>query len=339
MLFTHKLSFSPPPILCEMLKNPPKITIAITCYNAESTIERAIHSAFRQNWPNFEIVVVDDCSTDGSKEKLTLLAQQDSRLFVVHHQQNLGVGAARNTLLSESKGEFIAFFDDDDESLPERLTQQYDRISEYEKHVNSDLIVSYAARTQVFPDGSSRYEPTVGMDVTPGPSGNDMADLILIGRPLKERGGSCATCSLMAKREVFEKLQGFNPTLRRGEDTDFNLRLALMGGHFAGVSSPLVIQYMTISEDKEFSEERRNVLNWIEIHRDYLERKTWYAFSVHWFTMKFDYLEGKKIRFLRNILLLLFLYPFKMIKRLSWSLPNINQYRRAKNTLDVSNGS
>ena len=317
-----------------MLNSCPLITAAVTCYNARYTIKQAVRSAQAQDWPNLDIVVVDDCSTDGSDEVLDAITKQDARVRFVRHALNLGVGAARNTLLGEARGDFVAFFDDDDESHPNRLSQQYQRIEKYEKAMDTELIASFTARRQIFPNGFVHYEPTVGMDITPAPSGEAMADLILLGRPLQNGKGSCATCSLMARRSVFQRVGGFDATLRRGEDTDFNLRLAMLGGHFAGVAAPLVIQSMTISQDKQFDEERKNVFYWLEKHRDYLEKKNWFDFSVGWFNMKYDYLEGCKSLSWRGLLSLIGRHPLKTAQRLYWSLPNLHQYQRALSALD-----
>lgn len=284
-----------------------------------------------------EVLVVDDCSTDGSNRVLEALACEDSRVRVVRHDRNMGVGATRNTILADARSNWIAFFDDDDESAPERLRCQYQRITQYEHRTGARLVLSYTARQQFFPDGTVNYEPTVGMDVTPGPSGEAMVDLILLGRPLPGDGGTCAACSQMARREVFEIVDGFDPLLRRGEDTDFNLRVALQGGHFAGLSAPLVTQHMTLTVDKRFDEERDNTLRWIANHRQYLERRSWYHFLVRWFDMKYSYMEGRKGIFLIGLAALTLRYPIKTLLRLYWSWPNRPQYRGLIKAINSSN--
>ena len=103
----------------------PLFTIAVTCFNAEGTIERAVRSALAQTWSPREIVVVDDASTDGSAVLLREFERTHDEIRVIRHDSNRGVAEARNTLLAHARGAVIAFFDDDDESVPGRLEQQY----------------------------------------------------------------------------------------------------------------------------------------------------------------------------------------------------------------------
>lgn len=97
------------------------LSVGVTSFDAVSTIEAAVRSALGQSWSPLEVVVVDDGSTDGTREVLQRLAGSDDRLRCVFHGQNRGVAAARNTILQHAKGEAVAFFDDDDISHPDRL--------------------------------------------------------------------------------------------------------------------------------------------------------------------------------------------------------------------------
>ena len=94
----------------------PLITVGITCFNAEDTIGRAIESALEQDWPNKEIIVVDDISSDGSVE--VIKSYSGRGVMLVAHLENTGPGGARKSLLDAANGELLAFFDDDDESFP-----------------------------------------------------------------------------------------------------------------------------------------------------------------------------------------------------------------------------
>ncbi len=99
----------------------PLVTIGIAAFNAENTIERAVHSALVQSWRPIEIVAVDDSSIDETWEVLVRMAAIHSELRVYRNQTNGGVAVSRNRILTEARGEFVAFFDDDDESLPDGL--------------------------------------------------------------------------------------------------------------------------------------------------------------------------------------------------------------------------
>ena len=133
----------------------PLITVAITCYEAEDTIVRAVESALAQTWLQREILVVDDGSTDRSVALLEELAQRHRAVRLIRHSANCGVAAARNTLLAGANGAFIAFFDDDDESAPHRLERQYHRIVEYESTQPEATVLCYSNRDVVRNGGAS----------------------------------------------------------------------------------------------------------------------------------------------------------------------------------------
>jgi glycosyltransferase involved in cell wall biosynthesis len=304
------------------------ITIGITCFNAEASIERAVRSARDQTWEDLEIVAVDDRSTDGSWAILERLAAEDDRLRIVRHPKNNGVGAARNTVLEHATGDFVAFFDDDDVSRPERLAEQHDRIVDYERVTGANAVVCYSATDQMFPDGTTRYSPTLGMDETPAPAGEEVARLILLGKPVAGCAGACPTSAQMARRTVLQAVGGFDAGMRRHEDTDLNLRLALAGAHFAGMSKPLVVQTITVTGDKTIDEERRYAFQLIEKHWNLLEQWNWHDFSRRWTEMKYSLLEGGVTAALPRLVPLLFKSPFKLAQKAMWSLPNRGAYKR-----------
>ncbi len=306
------------------------VTIGITCFNAEATIERAVRSASEQTWPSLQVVAVDDCSTDASWAILQRLAAADPRLHIVRHTVNRGVGATRNSVLAHATGEFVAFFDDDDVSSPARVSEQHRRIVEYERATGATTVVCYTATEQRYPDGTTVYSPCLGSDTTPGPAGDDVARLILLGKPTSGNRGVCPTSSQMARRRVYNLVGGFDDELRRHEDTDFNIRLALAGAHFAGVSSALVVQTMTFTRDKALSAERQSALRVIEKHRDLLQQWKWYDFTRLWCEMKFARFEGGARVALPYLVRLAFTSPTKTVRKVVWSLPNRKSYQRYK---------
>lgn len=99
----------------------PKVSVIIPAHNRKGFIENAVKSVLAQTYQDFEIVVVDDASTDGTRQLVTQLARDDSRIHFQHHQSNLGAQAARNTGIRASQGEWITFLDSDDVWLPESL--------------------------------------------------------------------------------------------------------------------------------------------------------------------------------------------------------------------------
>lgn len=99
-----------------------KVTVVVPVFNEAATINRAIASVLNQTLADFELLVVDDASTDGTSAALA--AVQDRRLRVIRHVRTGGVAKARNTGIGEATGEMIAFLDADDEWLPEKLARQ-----------------------------------------------------------------------------------------------------------------------------------------------------------------------------------------------------------------------
>jgi len=100
----------------------PEISVVIPTYNREHTLRRAVQSVLGQTFTDFEVIVVDDCSTDQTKNLVESF--RDKRIVYVRHDQNAGPGAARNTGIRRARGQLIAFLDSDDEWLPEKLRLQ-----------------------------------------------------------------------------------------------------------------------------------------------------------------------------------------------------------------------
>ena len=88
-------------------------SVVMPNYNGHRFVEQAIDSVLNQTYPNFELLVVDDCSKDGSLSLIQQKAQSDNRIKVVALEHNAGVANARNVGINEAKGEFIALLTED----------------------------------------------------------------------------------------------------------------------------------------------------------------------------------------------------------------------------------
>jgi glycosyltransferase involved in cell wall biosynthesis len=297
------------------------ISIAITSYNACETIEDAINSALNQDWSDKEIIIYDDCSTDGTVDLLTRLERLYPQLKVIYGKENRGVAYARNQLINNANGEFIAFFDDDDISLPNRLSAQYAAIMSTEKEINSELVICHTARQQIYPNGYQRYEGTMGCDSETIPFGKRIVDRILIGRLSPGVVGTLATCSQMARKSIYLSLKGFDTSLRRIDDTDFNIRLAFTGAYFVGIAEPLVRQTMTMGEHKKLDKILGENMFLYNKYADYLTEKGWLAFNIKWQAARVYFLEKNILRFLSSLIYIALLHPLKLAKRIYWSLP------------------
>ena len=256
----------------------PLITIGITCFNAEDTIARAITSAQRQDWQNFEIVVVDDASSDQSVRIIKEMGKKDSRIHLYCHDQNQGCSAARNTITKQAKGKYIAFLDDDDECKTERLSKQYERLSQFEKKQPDSPVLCYChART--FKGGKEiRLKWGTGY-MSPEPHGVMVADRILWDR--KVSGYSWGTPGLgtgllMVSKDILERFK-FDLDFKLFEDWELAVRVALAGGYFIAVNEVLVNIHITSSSDKSNEKALRYRLRICHKYKDYLKKN-----HVYW---------------------------------------------------------
>ena len=100
------------------------VSVVIPTRNRRDRLERAIKSAKVQTWPTIEIIVVDDASSDGTQLFLQKRVSEDARVQVVRNEVPRGGGGARNQGVAVARGQYIAFLDDDDTWLPEKLAEQ-----------------------------------------------------------------------------------------------------------------------------------------------------------------------------------------------------------------------
>ena len=117
------------------------ISIIMAAYNAEKTIEQAIDSVLNQTYPNFELLVVNDCSKDRTVELVRNIAAKDSRVRLISNVKNSGVSYTRKHGLEEAQGSWIAILDSDDAWAPEKLEKQI----ALQKKMNADLLFTGSA--------------------------------------------------------------------------------------------------------------------------------------------------------------------------------------------------
>ena len=114
------------------------ISLIIPIYNTKiEHLQKCLHSIISQTYPDFEIVIVDDGSLFISSSEYELIMNLDKRIRIVRHVKNLGVSAARNTGLANSKGEYLAFIDGDDEIDSRFLNESILLATKYD----ADLII------------------------------------------------------------------------------------------------------------------------------------------------------------------------------------------------------
>lgn len=112
-------------------ENKSLVSVIIPVYNCEKYVESAVRSIMNQTYKNLEIIITDDCSTDGTYYILQKLAEEDSRIKLYKNTNNLKIVATLNNMIALVKGKYIARMDSDDISLPNRIEKQVEFL---EKH-------------------------------------------------------------------------------------------------------------------------------------------------------------------------------------------------------------
>ena len=291
----------------------PLITIGITCYNARDSIRGAVESALLQTWPVREIIVVDDGSTDGSDRVLQRLARAHSEVRVVRHEVNRGFPCALNTLVAQARGMFIALFDDDDESVPDRVCRQYRRIINYEAMHPGATVLCYSNRT-VVPAGAPGVEfRRLGIGrQPPEPNGPVVADYVLglIKDDRHHCWGMFGSCTFMGRTEALRGLGGFDQRFRRCAELDLAVRAALGGAHFISVDAPLVKQHLTPSADKAGRVDLQYRLLLLQKHKSLLRQKR--AYVGAWCYVHAQFHSGRDWRWRLWYLAALAFFPWRL---------------------------
>jgi glycosyltransferase involved in cell wall biosynthesis len=185
----------------------PKVSVVIPTHNRVERLGRAIRSALAQTFSDVEVLIADDASKDRTGDMV--LGMGDPRVRYFRHATNLGVSAARNTAISHARGEFVAFLDDDDEWLPEKLQIQLDHIENARKSVGLLCGGYYEV------DRSSNRIA----EITPTEHG-------WVFESLLRQGYFNHTSTILVRAECFARVGLFDVAFRYGEDFDMWLRIA-----------------------------------------------------------------------------------------------------------------
>lgn len=185
----------------------PNVSVIIPAYNRKSFLENAIKSVLAQTYSDFEIIVVDDASTDGTLQLLTRLAKDDNRISFERHQTNLGAQAARNTGIRASKCKWIAFLDSDDFWLPESLS------SRLELATKTGAEVVHSACYTLEDDGGE-----LKRFAAPPIQGSVYKDLLAAPGPTFP--------SLLVSKQALIKIGYLDSTIRSYQEWDTAIRLA-----------------------------------------------------------------------------------------------------------------
>ncbi len=188
----------------------PKISIIIPAYNSEKFIKRTIQSVLNQTYKNFELIIVDDGSTDNTKEIVREFQKKDPKIKYIWEKNSGAPARPKNRGIKRSKGEYIAFLDHDDEWMPEKLEKQLN-LFEKEKNLKLGFISSNGL---VFNEKENKtYEHKITK------RGEVFQDLLANNFIL-------SSSSVLAKKEVFKNVGFFDENLKFSDDWEMWIKIA-----------------------------------------------------------------------------------------------------------------
>ena len=201
----------------------PRVSVIIPTYNCQTYIAEAVESVLAQTYQDFELIVIDDGSTDNTRQVLEPYLDR----IIYLYQENQGESVARNRGIQVAQGEYIAFLDSDDLWLLHKLERQ---VAVMDALPEAVLVYSYsyainASRERISHRGSNR--------VGQGETGlHSVFEQLVTNNFISNPG------TVMVRKQILESMTPFDPALQWGEDWDLWLRLSLKGP-FAFVPEPL----------------------------------------------------------------------------------------------------
>ena len=232
------------------------VTVVLPAYNRDISIARSISSVLTQSYRQFELLVIDDGSTDSTEEVVKSI--DDDRIQYVKLPSNVGAAAARNQGVKLAKGDFIAFQDSDDEWVPDKLEKQLNCFDDYDASVG----MVFTDMLRIYTDGSTNVFES------PEVQKGRMADRY----GLEYQVFGIGQQSAVIRKECFSSVGFFDESLPRFIDLEFFVRL-LLQYQAVRISEPLVRFYETegISSNRTACIEAR--LRLLEKYQAHCSRK------------------------------------------------------------------
>lgn len=219
-----------------------KISVIMPVYNAESRVGIAIESILNQTYNNFELILVNDGSSDRSGEICKNYAKKDKRIKLIN-QNNLGVSAARNRGIEESTGEYINFIDADDTIVPKALELLIETI----KDNNYDMII-YGMSFDYYNRGEYSYSLHKVIDKNIIDCSEMIQDIFF---DLYDSNYLSSSCNKLIKKSmILENSIRFDTNMAILEDFKFTLDILSSTNHILAINKPLYNYYNELSISK-----------------------------------------------------------------------------------------
>ncbi|HTE33821.1 MAG TPA: glycosyltransferase family 2 protein [Chryseolinea sp.] len=263
------------------------VTVIIPLYNREQKIARAVESVLGQTYPNFKLIVVDDCSTDGSLAVVN--GFKDDRLFVMKTSLNAGAAAARNVGIKVATSRYIALLDSDDKYHCDFL-----RLSvEYLQGAGTEYGFSYTGYGRITDALGPAASDTDVWRLPDRFSGNN--------RPFLYQLQIGSGAGILAKKEVFQKVGLFDELFLAAEDTDWFIRVS---EYYKGLPIPKKLVLIdNSSEDRLTSNYAKNAAAYKKIivkHRDIINSSSFLIRRWYYKSMWLHYYSGDKAQAARD---------------------------------------
>lgn len=264
------------------------VSVVIPAFNAEQTLSRAIESVRSQTYPDIELIIVNDASSDGTSDVVN--SYEDTDIRYEEHKTNRGGSAARNTGIEAATGEYIAFLDADDEwksdKLERQLTELEAKPDEYVAvHCNRVMQMTWSTRLGYalshFVGTRERNPPVEG--------GEELIKEILL------LNLSTGASTLLVETDTVNEIGGFDASYPRHQDWEFLMRV-LQQGKLAYVDEPLVIKHGTGRPGPKVHEEAKELLfSDFESEIDQLERQGYPVRHTQRLHLAKQYLEAGQL--------------------------------------------
>ena len=200
----------------------PQISVVMSCYNTGDTLERAVQSVLNQSFENFEFIILDDGSTDNTRDLLQKLSETDSRIIIIKNENNIGLSASLNRGIKIATSKYVARMDGDDECMSNRLAIQFQFL---EKNPQIDVVGSAILLRK----GNDKI---LGERIPP--ERDDEIKSRVFRKPLLYHP------TILIRKSVFENIGYYNDKLRWAEDADLWYRI-YDKIRFANIQQPLLI--------------------------------------------------------------------------------------------------
>lgn len=284
------------------MKSDIRVSVVIPAYNREKTIARCLDSVLHQTFPAFEIIVVDDNSTDDTTKIVKSITDRRVRLITL--PSNKGAQAARNIGIRHATGNFIAFLDSDDEWLPEKLEIQVKEISKRTKpcivHCDAWVFIEEENEKKLFN--------------VPKLSGYIYKELLIAPGPLYP--------CLLVPKECFEKIGYLDENIPSYQEWDTAISLARYY-EFVFIDRPLIIYHIhkgeTISKDKAKEADGWKYI--VEKYKDEIKNNVGKeVLAKHYSQIGMFYYNAEKFNIARDYFYKAFFEDYKSLKLISKTL-------------------